>query len=255
MQVNGRCSVCIILKAPFLFITLRSLTSLVLIFRSPKMEISTEHTEFSVVEPAMHTPQHVALVPQQSPLSEQCNLFLTGYVDCMQEAYWFLTQVEKLPLDHPMVVGLKMKLYEQYEMLRLQYMLRNTLLMYNEVELNQNKTGIRSKDSDITKNVIGNDVNENVEKSAIWTETGSRTNSFSASTDCVPHAVEVPIVVQENSSNDSDDSELSPEAHGVALALADEIFSLLQGQGQDDFDESDDEEESIDEGFEELIEL
>lgn len=222
---------------------------------SKKMEMSTQQAQPSVMEPATHTPQHVAFVPQASPLSEQCNLFLTGYVDCMQEAYWFLTQVEKLPLDHPMVLGLKMKLYEQFEMLRLQYMLRNTLRMYNEVELNQNTTDIGSKNSEITKNVIGNDVNESVGKSAIQTETGSRTNSFSVSTANVPHSVDVPNFVQENSSNDSDDSKLSPEAHRVAVALADEIFSLLQDQGQDDFDISDDEEESIDEGFEELIEL
>ena len=43
------------------------------------------------------------------------NMFLIGYIECARETLRYLTEVEKLPADHPVILKLKMHLYEHYK--------------------------------------------------------------------------------------------------------------------------------------------
>lgn len=188
----------------------------------------------------------------------QCNPFFTGYIDCAQEALWYLTQVEKLPFDHPMVMGLQMHLWEQYKMLQIQQMLRNNLSMcgknepvIGEAHANIKQINVAVKDNKELTSAIELKCEDISGKSAI------RTDVVKAKDKELP---QTELRDDKHADNaDQNDSELSPEAQKVAEALAEEIFSILNAENDlDDYNYSDedggDESESIDEGFEEMEE-
>lgn len=224
------------------------------------MEVSADHVKPGDQEPTVDVAQSAAAYAQLSSLPPPCNMFLSGYMDCVHESLWYLIEVEKLPLDHPMVVGLKMNLYEQYGMLHLEYMLRQRLRVCLQGEMSQNRLESENEASPEVPNVIENGINESANKSAIQTDTvlisktivGVPSNATGAEN--VPkHVAEISNDVQENESA-TKDSGLSPQAQRVAIALAEEIFLLLQGHN-DPENSDDEEEESIDEGFEEMTEV
>ncbi|KAL4232569.1 hypothetical protein ACF0H5_007259 [Mactra antiquata] len=195
------------------------------------------------------------------------NPFLTGYIDCAQEALWFLTQVEKLPWDHPTVVGLQIHLWEQYKMLHLQQMLGDSLKVCNneqenvidEIQLDSQQNHVITNDGDKINSAIDEHSEDISENSAIRTETIINDDSKLSHSE---------LKYNNNMNLDKKEPQLSPEAQTVAEALAEEIFHILNTDDNDlDFDsytdeedEEDDEEEdseneSKDEGFDEVLEL
>lgn len=182
-----------------------------------------------------------------------CNMFLAGYMDCAKEALWYLTEVEKLPWDHPMVVQLKVQLHEQYRMLQLQYMIGNTLRMCSEKAKEiSGENNIATGQSSVKKSETSNIVNENnvPDMGTIENFEGCAIAKKEILESCQKSELEDKGRQPSNQS----DKELSPEAQKIAEALAEEIYSLLQSQEDISDIEDDCDNESIDEGFEELIE-
>ncbi|XP_045199174.2 uncharacterized protein LOC123553535 [Mercenaria mercenaria] len=244
------------------------------------MDVSMEHMRPDKADRPVEAAQYASQSQQRQPFIPT-NMFLHGYKDCAQEALWYLTEVEKLPPDHSTVVGLKEHLYEEYRLFRMQHMLRNALQMCNEEDMYKALPGTKlnqERENDVdTFDVILNGAKESVTKCAIQSESVPKCEknvqecSFTANTDSVQknnkgissnfeeQSVKSPMF--EDQENDSE-TELSPEAYKVAVALAEEIYSLLQGQDdvieeQGDLDywsDTDIENESADEGFEEMIE-
>lgn len=244
------------------------------------MDISTLHVQTSIADYEMHAVQRTPASQQEtvSPITP-CNMFLTGYMDCTQEALWYLTEVECLPLDHPIVAGLRWQLHEQYRVLQLQYMLSNNLHVCNETEsshlhtcntedrnnlhmCDREASGVHNeqliplcKGSITTANVSDRNGDDNVGMCAIEIETES--NCVAKSDDIENSIAAVTETIQNGQSDPEVDSspevELSPEAQRVAVALAEEIYSLLQSQ-DDLSDIDDDESDYIDEGFEDMTE-
>lgn len=201
-----------------------------------------------------------------SPPFTQGKMFLTGYTDCAQEALWYLTEVEKLPPNHPTVVGLKVHLHEQYRMFQMQHLLLNVWNMCdNEEEAfpdtdyeSESDGGMKADDTEgsVTKRAIHSDdvpncENTNIESGFIHVEdmkVDQKNNNYKISAEELRH--------DDKEQGNETESELSPEAHMVALALAEEIYSLLQSRNetdeQQDYSSSTDD-ESIDEVFDEMI--
>jgi hypothetical protein len=84
-------------------------------------------------------------------------MFLTGVTDCVQEALRFLTEVERLPANHPSVVKLNLHLYQQYQVFQIQNILNTSLCISSDVENDE-----RSRENE---NVHENDSNTSCHQS------------------------------------------------------------------------------------------
>lgn len=187
---------------------------------------------------------------QVYPPCSPCNMFLTGYMDCAQEALWYLTVVEKLPWDHPMVVGLKMHLYEQYRILQLQYLLGNSMRMCNETGSGNSSGKNMATDVNTNENIVtDSDDRTSVNHKLLTDMSVDNTGISSAISKHCDSEIRHTAVVSEPEL----DTDLSPRANQLAEALAEEIYALIQAQSDTDDTEVEDEDESIDEGFDEVI--
>jgi hypothetical protein len=72
--------------------------------------------------PAPTPPSGTGFV-QFSPLDQTSLMMLAGYRDCAQEAIRYLLDVEKLSIDDPLVVGLRMHLHEHQKSIDIHQML------------------------------------------------------------------------------------------------------------------------------------
>jgi hypothetical protein len=84
------------------------------------------------------------------------NMFLMGYTECARETLRYLTEVEKLPANHPVIIRLKLHLYEQFNVFQIQRMLRTALTIRDKEddnlearsdETNNNESDLSKKDS------------------------------------------------------------------------------------------------------------
>jgi hypothetical protein len=201
----------------------------------------------------------------------EMSTFLTGYAECAEEALWYLTEVEKLPQNHPTVVGLKMHLNEQYRMFQIKHLLPNALYMSDEDDT-------EADDEENDDSVNADDTIDCVPNCAIYKQSVPKCENTDIEyeslkdndTNGVHKNNSTPSFTNENKSsipnategeNNESESELSPEAHMVAVALAEEIYALLQSRSDakdeqnEEVDYSTDTDiESVDEGFDESIE-
>ncbi|XP_052811564.1 uncharacterized protein LOC128239122 [Mya arenaria] len=230
------------------------------------LSLSTQQTTISkphVMENTLpyHTP-HLGYTQLHSVPYSQETLFSTlvpgndyfaGYIDCAQEALRYLLEDEKLPLNHPMVVGIQFQLYEHYKLLQLQFLFGNNLSFHADGVNNASRT----EDQNITEKdeqPIDNKVNipDNVEcsqPSVQSSETGNVSDMGGMKQDDT-----VARQQGQNSARQREDeilanSGLSENAQKLALNLAEELLSLINGSDESDHDGS------LDEGFEDMEEL
>ncbi len=60
---------------------------------------------------------HLSLPSLQMPALDQADIVLAGFRDCTSEALRYLTDVEKIPDDDPLITGLKLHLVERQELI------------------------------------------------------------------------------------------------------------------------------------------
>lgn len=176
-----------------------------------------------------------------------CNMFFTGYLDCAQEALRYLLEVERLPLEHPLVHGLQCQLYDTYCLLQLQYQFDNHFHA-SAINADNCENTETPKDSQVQpehpKQTSDRTENTSVVNNGVL---NSGVNSKQCASVRYIDANDAEISEKLKASN------LSAEAQEVAVALAEQIYSMLNGgdAGLDSDVESLDE-ESVDEGFEEM---
>lgn len=172
-------------------------------------------------------------------------MFFTGYLDCSLEALKYLLEVEGLPMDHPLVYGLQCQLYDTYRLLQLQHQF-DTHFQVNTA--NENKCeNIKASDDCLGEHTKQADdptdqtamLNYNVTESGLKSKESGEAVHIDAADSEISEKLQA--------------SGLSAEAQEVAVALAEQIYLMLNG---DDAEEESDiesvDEESIDEGFEEI---
>lgn len=187
---------------------------------------NNERTQESVPSMNSSHPSHLlsSLVP--------CNMFFAGYLDCAQEALRYLLEIEKLPSDHPLVVGIQRKLYDCYSLLQMQYLFGNYL--------NVDPSGVHN---------VGSEADGVVDSFE-----GSRECSDGCQ-DCQNGNSEIKCSTIDTPSMNSGlntDVDLNANGHKIAVALAEELYALMNPEESDsDVEEL---EGDVDEGFEEVTE-
>ena len=216
----------------------------------------------SFVLPSDQSSQHSPMMSSLSP----CNTFFSGYLDCALESLRYLLEVERLPTDHPLVLGLQCQLYDTYRILHMQYEfdthfkvganatdVDESVKENYEISVNSNiahpqdKHCGRDLNDEICKDVkaITGDINEHNEARANLSKYALQ----GADTETNKLDTGDPEIVEKLQA-----SGLSIDAQKTALALAEQIYSLLNGdEDESDIDDTDDD-ESTDEGFEEMTE-
>ena len=196
------------------------------------------------VSPLQHVPTGQQVLP---PLVN--DMFLIGFSDCAQEAIRYLVDVEGLSPHDPMVLGLQQHLYEQQRIFELNVLLRNSFQLnsYNSAPDVRSEVNITQGNCEQLKNskLDRHDSIEDKETIDIH-ETNADEWTMNENVSSVDKER---TNIEQFNPTDSNTSET--DVPKKVADLVNELFSLLQEEENDMYQESD---SDVDEGFDELVE-
>ena len=163
-------------------------------------------------QPAPYSPE---VGTSESYLTSVSFEYIKGYLDCAAESIRYLTEVEGLPFDHPLVIGMQQNFSEHMQILKMQLLLQQII----QTELGSTEEEVEHRDPE----ELGNSQTE------VDTET---------------------VQLRENKAgNQCDDEDLASDIAEEIYSL------LYSNDKENDDSDLSDAELSQDEGFHEISEL
>ena len=214
---------------------------------SPQPDLVMTHSSHL---PAIH-PGLLGLSPvQYFPTGQQVfsplvmnDMFFTGFSDCAGEALRYLVDVEGLPPNDPMVLGLKQHLYEKQRLLELDLLLRNRLQLTSLDSVPDVHAEANLKHEHCETIGDSNEPNTDSETICKYKDSVADLTMKANASIAAPERSEMDHINENNSSE--------IDVPKKVADLVNELFSLLQEEENDMYLESDSE---MDEGFDEIIE-